>query len=130
MGITSSVCAITIAPGVKRMPQEPSGPARESSRYTTRPTTTEGRPSRAFITTITARRPGKLATATAAPSGSPIAQASTAEARLTPMERTTMRRNSASPPAMSCRASPKLANISNIQNFCKKAEIPQTAALE
>ena len=32
VGVMRIVCAITIAVGVKRMPQEPSGPARDSSK--------------------------------------------------------------------------------------------------
>ena len=54
IGKISNVWAITIAGGVKSNPSDPSGPARESSRYTTNPTTTGGRPINAFIATSTA----------------------------------------------------------------------------
>ena len=62
---------MTMAVGVNRMPQEPSGPDRDSNRYTTSPTTTEGSASRVFITPTTRLCPGKRATASQAPSTRP-----------------------------------------------------------
>src|SRR5258706_257652 len=83
IGRISTVCAITIAEGVNRIPREPSGPARERRRYTTRPTTTGGSPMNAFRNTISVRRPGNRPTARAAPSGKPRSAAMPTAVRLT-----------------------------------------------
>ena len=76
IGSTSSACAMIIAFGENRMPRNPSGPERDSSRKTARPTTTGGRPMNALMTTTIAVRPGKLTSARNAPSGSPTSAAS------------------------------------------------------
>ena len=69
MGKINSACATIIAAGVNRMPSAPNGPARDSSRYTSSPTTTGGRPIMPFSTAMTACRPGKRASASQAPNG-------------------------------------------------------------
>ena len=61
----------------------PSGPARDNSRYTIRPTTTGGSPMRAFNATINVCRPGKRVIAISAPSGRPITAAARTAVRLT-----------------------------------------------
>ncbi len=61
MGATRMVWAMTIAVGVKRMPKAPRGPARDSSRYTSNPTTTLGSPSKALSTTISVLPPREAA---------------------------------------------------------------------
>src|SRR6267154_1345795 len=76
-------CATTITEGVNRIPSAPSGPARESKRYTSSPTTTGGRPMSAFSNTITVCRPRKRPTAIAAPSGRPSRAAMATADRLT-----------------------------------------------
>ena len=70
-GVTRIACATTIAAGVNSRPSGPNGPERESKRYTTRPTTTAGRPMKAFSTATTTWRPGKEPVATSAPNGKP-----------------------------------------------------------
>ena len=82
-GSTRIVCATIIAVGVNRMPSEPSGPARDSSRYTTSPTTTEGSASSVLSVAIAALRPGTRATASHAPSTMPKAAATRQAAALT-----------------------------------------------
>ena len=57
IGVTSTVCAITIASGVNSRPNGPSGPERESNRKTDSPTTTGGKPIRALSTTTSGSRP-------------------------------------------------------------------------
>ena len=56
IGAISTVCAMTIPAGVNSQPSAPSGPLRDSSRYTTSPTTTGGNPMAAFSTTMTGWR--------------------------------------------------------------------------
>ena len=96
--------AMTIAEGVKSIPRGPSGPARESKRYTSSPTTTSGKPISALSTTITVCRPGNLLTAIAAPIGKPSsAEIATAE-RLTRRLRRTISTSFESSPTNSARA--------------------------
>ena len=72
IGNTRNVCAMIIASGVKSRPYEPKGPARDSSRYTSKPTTTGGKPMKLFKTAITNERPGKGRRAISAANGRPI----------------------------------------------------------
>ena len=83
IGRMSRVCAMTIAGGVNSSPYWPSGPARDSNRYTTSPTTTGGSPINALSRTTKACRPGKRATATAAPIGNASSVANSTALRLT-----------------------------------------------
>ena len=75
IGKISTACATIIAAGVNRIPREPNGPARDSSRYTNSPTTTGGRPIKPFSNAITPCRPGKRASASQAPRGSASSEA-------------------------------------------------------
>jgi len=84
------VCAITIAVGVNSSASEPSGPERESARYSTRPTTTGGNPKNALIKTTTSRRPRKGKIARAVPTGRLIAVAAAVAAKLTLIDSATI----------------------------------------
>ena len=64
IGVISTAWAMIIAFGVNSRPREPSGPERDSTRKTSRPTTTGGRPISALRTTMTASRPGNRVSAT------------------------------------------------------------------
>ena len=79
-----------MAVGVYSRPNTPSGPARDSSRYTPRPTTTGGRPISAFRKTMTGARPGKRRTPTAAPRVMPMTQAENTAVRLTDIDNPTI----------------------------------------
>ena len=81
---------MTIAVGVNKMPQAPSGPARDSSRYTASPTTTEGSASSVFSNHTSAPWPGKRATASAAPKASPMAAPNKQAVPLTRSDRPTI----------------------------------------
>ena len=72
IGVTRTVCAITMACGVNNRPHSPSGPDRDSSKKIASPTTTGGRPISALRKTMTASRPGKRTSAMKAPTGTPI----------------------------------------------------------
>ena len=61
-GNTSTAWASTMAWKLNSQPQAPSGPERDSSKYTSKPTTTEGTASSACNTVSTAPRPVKRAT--------------------------------------------------------------------
>src|SRR5690625_269832 len=63
---------MTMAVGVNSKPYDPSGPARDSVRYTASPTTTGGNPMKALSTTMSRLRPANCHSATAAPIGRPI----------------------------------------------------------
>src|SRR5438093_22772 len=104
-------CAKTIAAGVKRIPNAPRGPARESKRYTSSPTTTGGRPMTAFSTTITACRPGKRLTAIAAPSGKPSNAAIATADRLTRRLRRTISTSLESRPTSSASAALRASDM-------------------
>ena len=52
-------------------PRKPSGPLRDSSRYTSRPTTTDGNASNVLSTVSTLSRPVKRVTPSQAPNASP-----------------------------------------------------------
>jgi hypothetical protein len=78
-----SVCATTIAEGVKRIPSDPRGPAREEQEIDDEAHHDRRIPSAALSATIAPRRPGKRAMAIHAPRGKPSAHARTVEARLT-----------------------------------------------
>ena len=67
-------CAITIAFSENSHPNSPNGPERDSSRYTTRPTTTDGSARQVFSTVSTAPRPRKRATPSHAPSDGTLIQ--------------------------------------------------------
>src|ERR1041385_2631671 len=105
------VWATTIAEGVKRIPSAPSGPARESKRYTSNPTTTGGKPMSAFSTTITVWRPGKRPTAIAAPIGRPSRAAIATADRLTRRLRKTISISLASRPTSSARAAVRASDM-------------------
>src|SRR3546814_6673643 len=62
-------------------PRKPSGPECDSSRYTTRPTTKEGKASDVLSSVRTMPRPRKRATASQAPPTMPTLQASRAISR-------------------------------------------------
>src|SRR5882762_387429 len=108
-------CATTIAEGVNRIPSAPNGPARESKRYTSNPTTTGGRPMRAFSTTITVCRPGKRPTAIAAPSGRPSNAAIATAERLTRRLRRTISISLASRPTSSARAAVRASDMIGVR---------------
>ena len=75
IGVISSVCAITMPAGVNSHPSDPNTPLRDSSRYTTKPTTTGGKPIDALSTTTIGTRSRLSVNATHAPSGSAISAA-------------------------------------------------------
>ena len=66
-GTTNTVCAITMAVGVKSKPHSPSGPERDSNKYTSKPTTTEGKASKVLTNHTSNAWPGQRATAKPAP---------------------------------------------------------------
>ena len=103
-GSTSRVWAITIALNVKSHPRAPKGPLRDSSRYTTSPTTTEGTASMVLSNASTAPRPANRATPSHAPSTTPAPQASRQAVPLTASERPTMVHNMGSAENVSCSA--------------------------
>src|SRR3546814_3368106 len=74
-------------------PRKPSGPECDSSRYTTRPTTTEGKASDVLSSVRTMPRPRKRATASQAQPNMPTLQASRDEQALTASERVMMDRS-------------------------------------
>jgi hypothetical protein len=77
---------------LNNQPKKPNGPERESSKYTTNPTTTEGTAKKVLSTVSTAPRPTKRATPSQAPSTMPMQQASAHAVALTANERHTMDR--------------------------------------
>ncbi|MNV11230.1 hypothetical protein D3C71_1017890 [compost metagenome] len=85
-------------------PSEPSGPLRESTRYTTSPTTTDGTASKVLSTASTAPRPAKRATPSQAPSTRPTPQAIRHAVALTDKERPTMVHRTGSEERVSCSA--------------------------
>jgi len=113
-GTTSKVCAMTIASGVYSSPKPPNGPERDSSRYTTTPTTTEGRPIMPLISTDSVLLPGKRPTAMQAPSGRPISVPSTTAPPLTCSDSTTISATVWSKVASSDMASEKVAAKADI----------------
>ena len=90
IGVMRMVCAMIIAVGVNRIPSAPNGPARDSSKYTTSPTTTGGNPIIALSSTVSVCRPGKRPTAIAAPSGRPRHAANSVAVRLTRSDSSTI----------------------------------------
>ena len=100
---------MTMAVGVNRMPQEPSGPERDSSRYTTKPTTTEGSASKVFSTPTTKPWPGKRTTANQAPRASPMPAPSRQAVPLTCSDRPTTCARRGSAPRIS---DPAVARLS------------------
>ena len=104
-------CATTIAEGVNRIPSAPNGPARESKRYTSSPTTTGGRPMSAFSSTITVCRPGKRPTAIAAPRGKPTSAAIATADRLTRRLRRTISTSLESSPISSASAALRASDM-------------------
>ncbi len=89
-------CASTIALKLNSHPSDPSGPLRDSSKYTTSPTTTDGTASKVLSTASTAPRPANRATPSQAPSTSPPTLASTNAMALTASDRPTIASNCAS----------------------------------
>src|SRR6516225_2075385 len=82
--------------GREQQPKRPNGPERDSNIYTARPTTTGGNPSSVLAITTSTSRPGKRYTASAVPSGAPIAKAHTLAVRLTCKDSRMIARRSAS----------------------------------
>jgi len=74
MGEAMMAWARIMAEGVYRMPSEPSGPLRQSSTVTKRPTTTGGRPMPVFSSAMTSRLPGNSFRATATATVRPMAR--------------------------------------------------------
>ena len=70
-GTTSTTCATTMAWKVNIQPRKPSGPLRDSSRYTSSPTTTEGSASSVLSSVSTTLRPRKRVTPSQAPATTP-----------------------------------------------------------
>ena len=103
-GTTSTVCATTIAWKLNIQPRKPSGPERDSSRYTTSPTTTDGSANRVLRPASTSPRPLNRDTASQAPSHSPRPQANTQAVALTASDRRTTLHSTASPDVTSCNA--------------------------
>ncbi len=83
----------------------------------TRPATTGGRPISALSATTIAPRPGKRATASSAPSGSPASAAIAVAASDTRSERPTICHSPASPEATRRAASAKAAPKSPIRRL-------------
>src|SRR5665647_1071986 len=104
IGTIRMVWAITMAVGVNKMPNPPSGPDRDSRRYTASPTTTGGSPISALSSTTRTDRPGKRVSASSAPKGIPASAASTTADRLTASESHTIANSAASPLRISCQA--------------------------
>jgi hypothetical protein len=100
MGIARVACAITLAIGVKSNSRKPSGPERDSARYSTNPTTTGGRPKNALTRTTIIRRPRKGTIARAVPKGKLTAAAKAVAAKLTPIESPTISKKSRNSIAM------------------------------
>src|ERR1041385_4540051 len=119
MGVTIVTCARIIAVGVNNSPNTPSGPERERSRYTTKPTTTGGRPIRALRTMAAVRRPGKCKSATAAPNGKPMIAAPATPVRLIRTDSRTISSSPASSRTISLRADWKASKI-----VCKTSRSP------
>ena len=97
IGVIRTAWAMIMACGVNRMPRLPSGPERDSSRNTTSPTTTGGRPMQPLRITISASRPGNRVRATSAPSGMPTRAASTVADSVTNSDSPTIANSFASP---------------------------------
>ena len=74
----------------KSQPRKPRGPERDSSKYTTSPTTTDGTAKNVFKQASTTPWPLKRATPSHAPNSKPSAQASRQAVALTHKERPTM----------------------------------------
>ena len=70
-GTTKMNWANTMALKLNIQPKKPKGPVRDSSKYTTRPTTTDGSASNVFKPTSTAPRPRNRDTASHAPKATP-----------------------------------------------------------
>jgi hypothetical protein len=81
-----------MAVGVNSSARVPSGPDRESAKYSTRPMTTGGNPKSALIKTTTSRRPGKGKIARAVPTGKLMAVAMAVAAKLTLTDSATISR--------------------------------------
>src|SRR3546814_4624385 len=86
-----------VAAGVNVTPVPPSWPERDRVRYTARPATAGGSPIRALKATITTDRPGKRASASAAPAGRPIRHETRSAVSVTPSDRATISPRTASP---------------------------------
>jgi len=112
MGKISSACATIIAAGVNRMPNAPNGPARDSNRYTSRPTTTGGSPIMPLRIAITPCRPGNCASASQAANGSASSVAASTATPDTRNDSAAIDSSVASSEAISDQASEKLCGIS------------------
>ena len=108
-GITSTTWAITMAWKVNIQPRKPSGPERDSSKYTTKPTTTDGKASKVFSTVNTMCRPGKPDTPSHAPTSRPTPQPIRQALALTPNDRPTMVHSAGSKEVTRCSAARTLS---------------------
>ena len=82
IGKIRMVCANIMAWGVNKIPKFPSGPARESSKYTSSPTTTGGKPISVLIKTTKIFLPGNFLTTKKEPKGNPNNVAKKTDVRL------------------------------------------------
>ena len=103
-GNTSTAWASTMALKLNNQPRYPKGPERDSSKYTTNPTTTEGTAKAVLSKVSTRPRPANRATPSQAPSTKPRLHASAQAQALTASERPTMARNRGSSETSSCKA--------------------------
>jgi hypothetical protein len=75
---------------LNNQPKGPNGPVRDRSKYTNKPTTTEGSASKVLSTVNNASRPENLATPNQAPNTKPMLHAMTVANKLTQSERPTI----------------------------------------
>ena len=104
--------AMIMAAGVNSSPKTPNGPERDKSRYTIKPTTTGGKPIRAFKVAITKRRWRNRRMANHVPKGRATAEAITKALKLTCKDLTVISIRSASRDHISRNASAIPAHIS------------------
>ena len=90
-----------MAVGVNKMPQDPRGPARDSIRYTSSRTTTEGMASKVLMAQTTTGWPTKRLTANHAPTARPSAAPIRLAVPLTWRDNATVCHNTGSPLMMS-----------------------------
>jgi hypothetical protein len=81
---------------LNNQPNAPKGPLRDNSKYTNKPTTTEGNANKVLSSVSTASRPAKRATPNHAPTTMPKPHAMAQAQTLTHNERATMDQSSGS----------------------------------
>jgi hypothetical protein len=94
-------------------PRKPSGPECESSKYTTKPTTTDGRAKAVLSSVIRAERPLKSTSANHAPLEMPSTHANKQAKPLKAKDSNTMCTNVSSKPSIICQAAEKLSKNMN-----------------